>query len=111
MGFGGGPFRTGGRTYGWRLAKKLAASAPTDPKKSPKNNADNLALFGMGVRLLNANPALYVQDSGKVSRSRPSKRDVFPEYATTPVAFEGFITMIKEKYASASGNSEAYWQI
>lgn len=63
----------------------------------------SLALFASAVRLLNQDPPKYIADDGSLLDSSPLKRrDELPrelELPTTPVAFETFITMIKEKQA------------
>jgi hypothetical protein len=50
-----------------------------------------------------SNP-LYIEDDGKVTKQRPSTRDVPLELRRkeTPVAFEGFITSIREERAATS---------
>jgi hypothetical protein len=56
------------------------------------------------VRLLEASKPIYIMDDGKVTDQRLSKRDVPLELRRkqTPVAFEGFITSIREERAAIS---------
>lgn len=112
-GFGTGTFRLGDSSYGWNAAKRLAARASSNPLLQPFKNADNLALFASAVRLLNLNPAVYVSDDGKPVRNRPQKRGALfhTEDATTPVAFEGFMTVVKEIYAAKSARPDVYRRI
>ena len=86
---------------------------PRNKKQTPENNADTLALFASAIRLLNMQPPKYVGDDGTIETTQPAKRDAMldADQATTPAIFEGFITMVKEKYAAESGDPVAYMQI
>ncbi|SMY20775.1 unnamed protein product [Zymoseptoria tritici ST99CH_1A5] len=100
---GGLPFA--GVAYGWRAATNLVEQQATGDR-SPTKNADSLALFASGVRLLNLTPPKYVERDGGLSGTVPlvKKRSLPHElaYQSTPVVFEGFITKIKEARSAAT---------
>ena len=92
--------------YGWKNALKLAGITTNPLDQSAQNNADSLALFASGIRLLGQQNPTYIADDGKLSYTSPlTRRDVLPrelKLPTTPAAFEGFITLVKESQAKAT---------
>ena len=122
-----------GKGYGWKAALTLAKQTQTTTKDGDERSAllksDSLALFGsgtwtssslarhtwlmshLGIRLLNQNPRMYIQNDGTYSSGRPDPANlkrampVGQLLESTPAAFEGFITMIRE--ARAKSTAEA----
>lgn len=83
------------------LSLCLPAVSGTSDLQSMQGNATDIL---SGVRLLNMADPVYIEDNGKVTSSRPRKRDVPLEvrYKQTPAAFEGFMTRIKAEHAGAT---------
>ncbi|KAK4503189.1 hypothetical protein PRZ48_006617 [Zasmidium cellare] len=93
-----------GKAYGWSSCKELAKSGQV----GADYNADTLALFGSGIRLLKQEPPAYITDDGRVTKKNPAAKRAVPSYfeyprSTAPSrAFETFITVIKERRAMAT---------
>lgn len=99
-GFESTPYKA---AYGWKSALKV----PTldNGQENAQRNADSIALFAAGVRMLNSDRPLFIADSGRVSKTRQTKRDVLPlelERPTTPAAFETFITLLRKEARETS---------
>ena len=94
--------------YGWKNALQLAKAPGSGFAQVAQKNADTLALFAAGVRLLKEETPRYVSEQGKIETSNPiSKRDdIFGlEQPSTPAAFETFITAVRERYAAETNAS------
>lgn len=108
-GVNGFPF---GRAYGWRNALTLAKRPGQRLNQVAQRNADSIALFAAGIRLLNQDPPLFIRDDGSVNRDIVLRRAVMPRelnYPVTPAAFGAFITMVREDFAGATGLPADLW--
>jgi len=91
--------------YGWRNALKLAGITTNPLDESAQNNADTLALFASGLRLLKQQNPVYIADDGSLQTEAPAERrdvKILPrelELPTTPAAFETFMTLVRERQA------------
>ncbi|KAF7197358.1 hypothetical protein HII31_01168 [Pseudocercospora fuligena] len=88
--------------YGWRATRNLVEQG-VQGEDLPSKNADSIALFAMGIKLLGQETPTYIEDNGSLSKTVPgsSKRKVQStlRYRSTPAAFEGFVKMIRETRA------------